>query len=70
MIEDDWWFTPDEPNPPTEKQRKWATENFSSRVDPPIDEMPPLVEPDMVVSGMAVNILFVGHSLVDVPFED
>ena len=64
------WLIPPEPNPPTEKQRKWATENFSSRVDPPIDEMPSLVEPDMLVSGMAVNILFVRHSLVDVPFED
>lgn len=77
---DDFLDQVEEPNPPTEKQRKWATENFSSRVDPPIEleEVPPVCVtaplfegvPNMYIQGLEINVLFIGHSLVDVPFED
>ena len=62
--------------PPTEKEREWATENFSSSVDPPQDQVcltAPAIEDagfDMHVLGLEVHCLFIGHNLVDVPFDD
>ena len=66
----------DQVNPPTEQQRKWTLENFSSRVLPelPKEEVcvlgPVITDYDMIVRGMVVSIVYGNHSLVDVPFED
>ena len=66
----------DNPNPPTEKQREWTLENFSSRVDPPIDKPevcvlgPLITNYDMIVRGLVVSVVYGNHSLTDVPFED
>lgn len=62
-------------NPPTEQQRIWATENFSSRVMPEIPEVcltSPVITEDftMHLRGLEIGTVFAGHGLVDVPFED